>query len=122
MEKVIKSNEYNILWLAYQQHQIFEKFNMNDNFINMVKEFKISKSTILFKISIIKFINKYPRMKKSSLSSDKQSLFNYSGKNHISTKSFFIYYSTFRVILDSLSRNCFKLIFYKYFYKKLIFT
>ena len=41
---------------------------MNDNFINMVKKFGISKSTILFKRSIVKFVNKYPRMKKSSLS------------------------------------------------------
>ena len=47
---------------------MFEKFKMNDNFINMVKESGISKSTILFKISIAKFVNKYPRMKKSSLS------------------------------------------------------
>ena len=68
MEKVIKSNKCNILWLAYQQGQMFEKFKMNDNFINMVKEFNISKSTILFKIPIVKFINKYPRMKKPSLS------------------------------------------------------
>ena len=34
---------------------------MNDNFINMVKEFNISKS-------IVQFINRYTRMKKSSLS------------------------------------------------------
>ena len=68
MEKVIKSNKCNILWLVYQQGQIYEKFKMNDNFINMVKEFNISKSTILFKISIVKFINKYPRMKNFSLS------------------------------------------------------
>ena len=34
----------------------------------MVKERGISKSTILFKISIVKFVNKYPRMKKSSFS------------------------------------------------------
>ena len=68
MKKVIKSNKCNILWLAYQKSQIFEKFKMNDNFINMVKEFNINKSTILFKTSIARFINKYPRMKKSSLS------------------------------------------------------
>ena len=68
MEKVIKSDKCNILWLAYQQDQISQKFKMNDNFIKMVKEFNISKSTILFKISIVKCINKYPRMKKSSLS------------------------------------------------------
>ena len=34
----------------------------------MVKERGISKSNILFKISIVKFVNKYPRMKKSSFS------------------------------------------------------
>ena len=28
MEKVIKSNKYNILWLAYQQNQISEKFKI----------------------------------------------------------------------------------------------
>ena len=66
-EKIIKSNKCNILWLIYQQGQIFEKFKMNDNFINMVKEFKISKSNVLFKIFVVKLINKYPRMKNSSL-------------------------------------------------------
>ena len=39
---------------------------MTDNFINMVKEFGISKSNILFKISTVKFVNIHPRMKKSS--------------------------------------------------------
>ena len=68
MEKIIKSKKCNILWFAYQQGEIFEKFKMNDNFIDMVKKIGISKSTILFKISVVKFVNKYPRMKKSSLS------------------------------------------------------
>ena len=68
MEKIIKSKKCNILWLAYQQGQIFEKFKMNDNFIHMVKKLGISKSTILFIISFVKFLNKYPRMKKSPLS------------------------------------------------------
>ena len=36
MKKIIKSNKYNILLLANQQVQIFEKFKMNDNFIDMV--------------------------------------------------------------------------------------
>ena len=57
-----------MLWLAYQQSQIFEKFKMNESFIDEVKQLGISKSTILFKISIVKLVNKYPRMKKSSLS------------------------------------------------------
>ena len=36
MEKIIKSNKCNILWFAYQQGKIFEKFKRNDKFINLV--------------------------------------------------------------------------------------
>ena len=68
MDKVIKGNKCNILWLANQKRKIFEKFKMNDNLINMVNEFKISKSVIQFKISIVKLINKFPIMEKSLLS------------------------------------------------------
>ena len=38
MEKIIKSNKYSILWLAYQQIQIFERFQLNDNFMNMANQ------------------------------------------------------------------------------------
>ena len=41
MEKIIKSNECNILWLAYQQGQIFETFKINENSIDIVKEFEL---------------------------------------------------------------------------------
>ena len=68
MEKVIRSNECCILWLAYQQGKIFEKFKANDKLINLVNNFKINRSAMPFKISIVKFRNKYPKMKKSSLS------------------------------------------------------
>ena len=34
----------------------------------MVKQFGVSKSTITFKIKIVKLINKYPKVKNSSLS------------------------------------------------------
>ena len=52
MEKIIKSNKSNILSLAYQQGKIFEKFKVNENFIDMVKELGISKSTILLKYQL----------------------------------------------------------------------
>ena len=68
MEKIIRSKKSKMLWLAYQQREIFEKFKTNENFIDMIKKLGVSKSIILFKISIVKFVNKYPRMKKSSLS------------------------------------------------------
>ena len=34
----------------------------------MVNQFGISQSTMVFKIAIVKFLNKYPRIKNSSLS------------------------------------------------------
>ena len=36
MEKVIKSNKFSLLWLAYQQGKIYEKFKANNKLINMV--------------------------------------------------------------------------------------
>ena len=45
--------------------QIFEKFKVNENFIDMGKELGISKLTTLFKTSIVKLVNKYPGMKES---------------------------------------------------------
>ena len=68
IEKITRSNKSNILWLVYQQSQIYEKFKANENFIGMIKELGISKFTTFFKISIAKFVNKYPRMKKSLIS------------------------------------------------------
>ena len=68
MEKIIKGNKCSILGLAYQQVEIFERLKMNDKVINMVNKFRISKSTMAFKILIVKFVNKYTRKKKSSFS------------------------------------------------------
>ena len=34
MEKVIRSDKYNILSLVYQQVQIFERFKLNNGFMN----------------------------------------------------------------------------------------
>ena len=50
--------------MAYQQDKIFERFKANDKFINLVNQFDISKSTVVFKISIVRFLNNYPKMRK----------------------------------------------------------
>ena len=65
IEKIIRSKKSNILWLAYQQGQIFEKFIPNENFLDIMKKLGIRKSTVLFKICIVKLLNKYLRVKKS---------------------------------------------------------
>ena len=50
MEKIIKSNKCSMLWLAYQQGKISERFKAIIKFINMVNYFGISKSTMVFKL------------------------------------------------------------------------
>ena len=58
-----------IVWLAYHQGKIFQKFRSKERFINgMVLKFKVSKSTIVFKIALSKLIDDYSKIKNSSLS------------------------------------------------------
>ena len=54
--------------IAYQQGKIFKKFKTNNKFISAVSAFKISKTTINFKIDIVKFIDMYPEMQTPCIS------------------------------------------------------
>ena len=54
--------------LAYHQGIILKKYKENKKFMGAISDFKISKTTIIFKIGIIKFIDDYPKMRKSSIS------------------------------------------------------
>ena len=54
--------------LAYHQGIIFRKFKENNRFTSAVSAFKISKTTINFKIDIAKFLNMYPKMQASCIS------------------------------------------------------
>ena len=62
IDKMIKNKKNIILTLAYQQGIIFRKLKTNTRFTSAVSELKISKATINFKIDIVKFIDKYPKM------------------------------------------------------------
>ena len=66
--KIIKSKKNNILMLTYQQGEIFRRFETNNKFTSAVSEFKISKTTINFKINIVKSIDKYPKMRTRCIS------------------------------------------------------
>ena len=65
-EQIIRSKYKNMVGIPTSQ--VFEKFKENVKFIEMVKQFGVGKSTIIFKIKIVKLINKYPKAKNSSLS------------------------------------------------------
>ena len=64
IERIIKSKKNNILILGL----IFKKFKENIKFTGAVSNLKIGKTTINFKISIVKFLDDYPKMQKYSIS------------------------------------------------------
>ena len=68
IERIMKSKKNNILTIAYHQGIIFKNCKENNRFTSEVAKFKISKVTINFKIDIIKFIDDYPKIQKSSIS------------------------------------------------------
>ena len=68
LKKLLRTKKSDIVWLAYCQGKIFQKFRSKERFVNdAVKKFKVSKSTIVFKIVLSKLIDKYPKIKNSSL-------------------------------------------------------
>ena len=67
-EEIIKNKKSDIVWLAYWQGKISQKFKSKEQFVNnMVTKFKVSKSMIVFKIALSRLIDKYPKIKNSSL-------------------------------------------------------
>ena len=68
-EEIIKNKKGNSVWYVYYQGQIFEKFKEKQRFASdVVLEFNVIKSTIMFKITLSKLIDHYPNMKDLSLS------------------------------------------------------
>ena len=64
-EQIIQSKKYDIVWLAYYQGQVFQKFRGKERFVSdMVLKFHVSKSTIVFKIALKKLISNFPKIKK----------------------------------------------------------
>ena len=67
-EEIIKNKRNDIVWLAYYQGKIFQKFKSKEQFVNdMVTKFKVSKIMIVLKIALSRLIDKYSKIKNSSL-------------------------------------------------------
>ena len=66
-EDIIRTKKKNIISIAYHQGKVFKRFKDKEKFIKLVNEFKVHKSTIIFKINIFKLIGKYPKLMKSSI-------------------------------------------------------
>lgn len=60
--------------MAYQQGHKVLKFKEREKFVNRVKDLGVRKSTIAFKINIVKLLNKYPKILKFITSFQKKYL------------------------------------------------
>ena len=65
-EEIIKNKKSHIVWLAYYQGKIFQRFREKERFVSHMV--KVSKSTIMFKTALSRSIDDYPKIKGSSLS------------------------------------------------------
>ena len=66
-ENMIKANKKNIIRFAYEQGKIFRKFKEDTKFKNLVEQFGINRTTIIFKINVVKLVDKYPERLTSSV-------------------------------------------------------
>ena len=53
----IRTKKNSIMCFAYQHGKVFQRFKEKEKFFNMVKEFKVNKSTMIFKNNIVKLID-----------------------------------------------------------------
>ena len=60
-EDIIRTKKKNIISIAYHQGKVFKRFKDKEKFIKLVNEFKVHKSTIIFKINIFNLIDKHPK-------------------------------------------------------------
>ena len=67
LDNLTKRRKNNIAMLAYRQGKVFQNFKINNKFASAVTEFGTSKTTVNFKIVIVNFIGKYPKMIKSCI-------------------------------------------------------
>ena len=66
-EDIIHTKKRNIISIAYHRGKVLKRFKDKEKFIKLVNEFKVHKSTIIFKINIVKLIDKHPTLMESSV-------------------------------------------------------
>ena len=64
-EEILRTKRIGIIFVAYYQGKLFELFKEKEKFIQMVSQWKIDKSTIIFQMSIFKLIQKLSKQIKS---------------------------------------------------------
>ena len=66
-EEILKTKRKGIVSVAYHQGKVFSRFLEKEKFVRLVADFGVHKGTIIFKIKVLKLLDKYPKLKKSSV-------------------------------------------------------
>ena len=66
-EDIIRTKKKGTINIAFHQGKVFKSFKDKENFIKLITEFKVHKSTIIFKINIYKLCTNFPKLMKSSI-------------------------------------------------------
>ena len=66
-ENVLRTKRKCIISVAYHQSKVFSRFREKERFVRLVADFGVHKGTIIFKINVFRLLDKYPRLKKSSI-------------------------------------------------------
>ena len=66
-EDIIKTKRKGIIDVAYHQEQVFKRSKEKEKFAKLVSELGIHKTTIIFKINVLKLCKKYPKLLTSSI-------------------------------------------------------
>ena len=66
-EDIIKTKNKGIMNVAYHQGQVFKRFKEKEKFAKLVSELGFHKTTIIFKINVLKLCKKWPLTVPSSM-------------------------------------------------------
>ena len=64
-EEILKTKREGIISIAYYQGKIFSR--AKEKFVKVIADFGVHKGTKIFKINVFKLLDKYPKLKNSSL-------------------------------------------------------
>ena len=68
-EEIPRTKRKGIISTAYHQGKVFSRFSEKEKFMRLVSKCKVHKNTIIFRIKIVKLIQKHPKLMKSSVTS-----------------------------------------------------
>ena len=68
-KEIIRTQKKKIVCIVYTKRYLFFiiRFKENESFVKIINDFRVRKSTMIFKVNIVKLGDKYQRMKNSLL-------------------------------------------------------